>query len=114
YVAPRTADVDTLSRANSLHPGARYLQEPPLEHGLSKSNAGKHFPIDWRDLAQRRPRLPIRIGTRRCPQLPGRASNKPGIAVEQISQRPSSVSRQVVMSYQSRPIIRSPQPGQYV
>jgi hypothetical protein len=29
-------------------------------------------------------RLPIRIGTRRRPQLPGRASNRPGIAVEQM------------------------------
>jgi hypothetical protein len=58
--------------------------------------------MDWRDLAQAHSRLPIRIGARRCPQLPGRASNKPGIAVEQISQRPSSVSRQVVMSYEVR------------
>lgn len=41
-------------------------------------------------------RLPIRIGTRRRPQLPGRASNKPGIAVEHKLQRPSPVSRQVV------------------
>src|SRR5882724_4376204 len=65
-------------------------------------------------LIQERSSLPIRIGTRRCPQLPGCASNKPGIAVEQIPQRPSPVSRQVVMSYQSRPMIRSLQPGQYV
>src|SRR5882724_8106351 len=65
-------------------------------------------------LTQERSSLPIRIGTRRCPQLPGCASNKPGIAVRQVLQRPSPVSRQTVMSYQSRPMIRSPQVGQYV
>src|SRR5258708_2925887 len=47
-------------------------------------------------LIQERSSLPIRMGTRRCPQLPGRASNKPGIGAEQIPQWPSSVSRQVV------------------
>src|SRR5439155_3953587 len=80
----------------------------PLQHA-----AGRRLAVAI-ILIHERSSLPIRIGTRRRPQLPGCASNKPGIAVEQMPQRPSAVSCQVVMSYQSRPMIRSLQPGQYV
>src|SRR5262245_47692020 len=46
---------------------------------------------------------PIRIGYRRCPQVPGFGSNSPGIGVPQHLQLPSGLRPQVVISYQSRP-----------
>src|ERR1700751_1336675 len=97
--------IDLSVNRNGAKRGAVNLHRDLLPNGFTLLHAAVRRLDAGIILAQAHSRLPIRIGTRRCPQLPGCASNKPGIAVEQIPQRPSPVSRQVVMSYQSRPMI---------
>lgn len=48
------------------------------------------------------------------PQSPGGPSKTPAHGVPQFRQRPSPVKFQAVISYQSRPIARAPQPWQWV
>jgi hypothetical protein len=85
--------------------GVSWLRRAVLEFlSIALSSAGYHcLPLAGR---------PIRIGRRRCPHVPGYCSNSPGIGVPQALQLPSGLSRHVVISYQSRPMTRLPQPGQ--
>jgi hypothetical protein len=72
----------------------------------------------WLYIPRTRSRLALgaksrrRTGTRREPQVPGGPAKRPAQAVPQVVHLPSSVRRQSLRTYQSRPISFVPQPWQ--
>jgi hypothetical protein len=99
----------TSPRGFSAAPTHARMRSSRLAGALGRRSTGPRVARMWASSRTPQP-APAITGSRLAPQLPGSASNRPGQVSPHAAQRPPRPRPHAVMVYQSRPIIRAPQP----